>query len=465
MGVLSNISNFLGLSQPQVVLPDAADLAITGQAGAAGFAGQVGPSDAAPAGERSITQLAMAELHKDLMRQPVTRYGNASARFPIGGIEISADSMGGGYVARDEEKRPHGERIRVAVKLSQPITDYEKATLETALRNTLGTKVPAFAGKLIGKPANDETPSYQDVGKVLVALLEARKARGEKDLFEAGELAVIENFFEAHCAKKDRADSEWDQAIEASHHDNKVVIRINASELPSDANAEPKISSDAVITEFFEKHREAIMGKFKQKAVALGIVSEADLQHLDMHVGCNGWNIAIHFANKPEPLIDPVTQKPYAGDEYVNKMGATPLAKIDTKELGKIFTDTLLETSMDSPIMARIMDAHMFAQTLRARAGNDNQITQFLNQHDMFKSPEEVTKEEERALAEHKIMLDRPDYSKSRDGVSDEMRLDFELPPGMKLNEVLEGIVSAQGTHAARVQAEAANDNAVGLVV
>ena len=412
----------------------------------------------------SMTHRAYAYLLEKLKGQTVTLNGQPDTPFPVESLRLSSDSRysGRAYVRDSEASIPQGDPVSLVIRLSGPETDADDpASLQAAVVQMLNTEVPALKGKVIAAPANDQT--YGEVIDTLKALIATKKKADGTTLMSDAELAVLETWKQAHIAQKDVANSEYDQAIRANHWNEKLAAEINAKPLANDNDPNNKVSSDSLITEFFDEARQKfILDKVKEKVLAANVgLTADDLKDLHMYIAPTGWRIEAQFGTKPTSDIDPLTKEKLKPAQYAAKMTETKLTKIDTNQFAKMFQEALIESQNEiNPIMARIMDPQMLEEILRKRAGNDPELEAFFAKHPMFKSPEEATAEKKAAAAAHQVIIEQPICQRTHDDQAEEMRFEFNLPPGMKLREVLKGIADqAPVSHVGRVQTAAANEN------
>jgi hypothetical protein len=390
--------------------------------------------------EFSLTDAASQVLGAQLSKQTVIRHGfkgEEPASFPVAGVTLKSSGSHPSHMmslSGENNDIVKGDSVTLAVKLNRPATDYTLESLNKALHAVL-SGVPALAGK-IEAPAVVKPQNLADVWQELKPLLAAHpKAFSEK------ERAMIAAYFEANKGTDANARS-WGETIDASHNEGKVTIRIEAHEMPQDKNA--VVSSDAALVEYFNQHHDQLLAKVKEKAVALGVVTAEDLAQLNMHIEATGWNIQADFGTKPASDIDPVTQQKLTPVELAKKMTETPLAKIDTKKLGAIFTQALLESSHElPPMLPRILDGHLLAGILKQRLAHEPKVEALIVGHDMFKNREEVQAAETARANSGKIKLEAAYASETSTGQS-ELSLSFDLPAGMNMTQLLDSITGAK---------------------
>lgn len=431
MGIFSGISSLFGFSQPQPIVPDM----LAAQMAAA--ANNNGP-EAKDNEEFSLTDTTSAILKATLANQTVIRYGNpAPVRFHANSVSLEKGGMGGGRMVSldDSQSIPKGETVSLNVKLAHKATDYDLVSANQAMVNVLKA-IPKIGHLIEAKPVHATPPTYADVEAELLPLLAKHK-----DALGANNIAIITQYLEANKGARDAVTSSWRSGIEASHFEGKVRIRVNAQSLPSDKDA--VTSSDEGIVHYFEQHRAHILEQVKQKALALGVLKPEDLTHLDMDVQATGWNIEATFGTKASVTTD-ADGHTLTPIELAKKMTETPLAKVDTKKLGEIFTQVLTESKDLPPIMPRIMNGHMLKEILQSRLPNDPEIAAVIAKHEMFKSEADLKAEEELAAKNHKIIVSEVAAHSIPNTNADELSMSFELPHGVKLTDVLMGIANAK---------------------
>jgi hypothetical protein len=200
-------------------------------------------------------------------------------------------------------------------------------------------------------------------------------------------------------------------------------------------------STDEEIVHYFTAHHDQILAAVKEKALALGVLKPSDLDHLDMHAKANGWCIGLKFGTKAATDTDPATHQKLTPVELANKMTESPLASIDTKKLGEIFTDVLLSAKELPPITPRILDPHMVKELLNKRMGADPTVAAVIAKHDMFKTEDEVKAAVDKEAKSGLIPIGEPSTGTAANG-KPVVELSFRLPVGVKPEDALRGIIA-----------------------
>ena len=459
--ILDNVRTFFNGKSEQVPPPESTP-PITSASPESVAMNHVAPVAANDDAEFSLTVAASDALTRLLRSQTLMRFGHEKpALYPVEKVElINGFGHGGSFIARIDEANAveHGQNVTLQVTLNKPANDYDIVALKNALP-TLLEAIPTFKGKLKAKEAHVTPPTYADVAKELEAVL-ATKPHG----LTAASHDVVKQFFDAHRGESDRQNF-WNNSVSASHHEGVVSVTINACELPKDKDA--VVSTDATIVDYFKAHQAQVMQDFKERMLKLKVdgVTAETLAHLDMHVAAQGWNIEAKFGTKPVKHTDEAG-KELTGEAYAKAMGETALAKIDTKVIEKAFTESLLHVNMHelNPVMVHILDGPMLGHYLKTRFAGDAEMTAFLDRHDIFKNEADTQAEKAKAVQDHKIVLGDASVGKTPDGKADQVSVDFELPPKMKLQEVLAAIVAAKAQMSIDLQ-RTANENKVGAEV
>ena len=408
----------------------------------------------------SLTGRAHEILKTTLSALKVTKLGTVEPQpYPVAGVELVQRGFGGrhhGIMIGGSDEVQHGEPASLEVTLSAPANDHDVVALKNALPSLLET-IPALAGKLKVKEAHITAPSYADVEAEFEKL-----AAEHPDAIAPQKQAAIKQFFEAHKGQEDRP-AYWGN-IRAMHHEGIVSIHIDGEEPSQAAGHEPKVSSDALQVDSLTAKQALIMDDFKARIEALKVegVTAETLKDLDVHIAAQGWNIELKMGTKPTKLTDD-EGKPLTGHAYAKAMGETPLDKIDTDMLQKLFVESLLAVNKETldPNLAKLFDGPMWGHYLREQSPGNAAIAAFLDKHDLFKDQAQVKAEEKKDAAEHKIVLEEARIGRTFDEKTDKIMLDFELPPGMTLQQVLAGIVSPPAAEAALPKTQATPDTVV----
>jgi hypothetical protein len=422
----------------------------------------------------SLSGDVVATLEAQLRKAQVTKYGrNGStrpARFPLHSLSLTSNDISGGrhslHIRGDDEddKRPKGERVTLEVVLAGAVEDYEVFELKKAVTQLVGS-IPVFAGKIVTKPIETKHPTYRDVGVELKALLAKHP-----NAFAPEELQTIDQFFAATPNQKDMAPhSRWDSPVTVSHPKGKVFIRLGSRNVIDDDKETTAVeSSDAKITDYFKAHRKPLLDMIKQKVAALRkadgtpVVTMEELAALDLHATASGYDIELTLGTRPESLVDPATGKKLTGEQRAEKFTETPLAKVDTNMLEKIFIDSLVETSKPlPPMLEKFVDGDTLGKILCHRIPKNPELEAFINKHDMFLSLAEKKAKEPKATRSDQIELEEPYLSSGRHVEGDtstrsRLSLSFDLPEGMTLRKLYDHI--AMSKNQMGVGAHAAND-------
>ena len=402
----------------------------------------------------SLTGASGEVLKRLLQSVPVTRLGHEKPTiYPVEKAELSS-GMNAVCMIGDETQPVHGECVELNVTLAHPAMDYDTLALKNALPALLNA-IPALRGRIKAKEAHVKPLTYADVEKEFDALLASKPSA-----FTSAEQTVVKQFFEANKGHGDDVNYNWD-GEEVKHNEGKVNVRIKAKELPGDKDA--VLSSDQQIVQFFTAHHDQILAHIKAKVLKLGVLKPEELAHLDMHVAATGWNIEVKFGTKPAKDVDEAGVK-LKGEEYAKHMSETPLAKIDTKVIGKIFTESLIESNKElQPIMARILSGPMLAEILHKRLPNDPAVAAFIAKHDMFKNEVDKNDEVVKAVENHMVVVDEARIGKTTDGKQDQVSVSFELPVGMTLQQLMTGIANSKAQMGVDfTRSAAANDAQIG---
>ncbi len=358
-----------------------------------------------------------------------TAPGAAAELMPVLSVSL------GGMAAQDGIIRVGGsatnENVTLTVQLKDAVGNYDIDALNNAVHAML-CAIPALHNKVkFAKDVKDLALTHEDVWKKSRPTLEA------SGKFTKEDLAQLDQYF---IASKDRGAESGDwRGMHADHDEGKVQMRVP---MAYDAKvADPKISGEMQIVNFFNEHKDDLLKAMKKKVAALNILSATDLEQLDCKAaimkGDWGSTPTVEFGTKGEPL------------------GKTALASVDTDKLSACFTEAFLEMNGGQQLPAifgLVADGPMVGKVIAHRLGHTPQVKAILD-HEMFKdraARRETDKKDTRIEIGNAPETNEPN----------KLQLSFYLPHGVSLTELRQSVV--QHAHEIGVKAEQKLQSAVG---